>query len=61
LTTLDSGRGTLLLSYGASSERVFPVDLSCTFNQIEGETLVDGDFSGSSVAPADLLSVDVTL
>ncbi len=54
LTPHDDGNGTLTLAFALSdTSGISDVSITCTFHQVAGETLVDGDL-GATVAPNTL-------
>jgi hypothetical protein len=50
VTAQDSGSGILTLSFASNPDELTSASITCTFHQIEGQTLADGDLN-ASVAP----------
>jgi hypothetical protein len=54
----DSGSGILTLSFASNPEESTSVGITCTFHQIEGQTLIDGDLNASGAPSTVTVTVE---
>lgn len=61
LVAHDSGSGILTLSFASNPDEASSVGITCTFHQVAGQTLADGDLNASVDEPTVTISIDELL